>query len=76
MATGLQFNQLAWLKCRLKPTFRHVYKPTKFVLDHEFRYVTLDGSPCIAEYRDTGGAVLCGGHHLGQTDHILHKASL
>jgi hypothetical protein len=38
---------------RLKPTFRHVYKLTKFVLDHESHCVSLGDNPYKAEYRDT-----------------------
>jgi hypothetical protein len=76
VATQLDSIQSAWLKCRLKLTFHHVYKLTKFVLDHGFHCVTLGGSPCIAEYRDTGSAVLCGVHPMAQTDHKHRKASL
>jgi hypothetical protein len=61
---------------RLKPTFRHVYKLTKFVLDHEFRYAALGDSLCKAEYKDTADAAQCGEHLMALPDHRPHKASL
>ena len=61
---------------RLKLTFRHVYKLTKFVLDHESRYVALGDNPCKAEYISTAGVAQYGEHPMAQTDHIPHKASL
>jgi hypothetical protein len=61
---------------RLKPTFRHVYKLTKFVLDHESHYASLGDNPYKAEYRDTADVAQCGEHPMAQTDHIPHKASL
>ena len=61
---------------RLVLTFRHVYKLTKFVLDHESRYVALGGNPYKAEYKGTAGVAQYGGNPMAQTDHIPHKASL
>jgi len=61
---------------RLKPTFRHAYKLTKFVLDHEFHCVSLGDNPCKAEYKGTAGVAQYGGNLMAQTDHIPHKASL
>ena len=61
---------------RLKPTFRHVYKLTKFVLDHESHCVSLGDNPYKAEYRDTADVAQCGVRLMAQTDHIPHKASL
>jgi hypothetical protein len=61
---------------RLKPTFLCVYKPTKFLLAHEFHCGYLDGSPYIAEYKDTADAAQCDEHLMALPDHKPHKASL
>jgi hypothetical protein len=61
---------------RSKPTFRHVYKLTKFVLDHEFHYASLGDNPYKAEYKGTVGVAQYDVHLMAQTDHIPHKASL
>ena len=61
---------------RLKLTFRHVYKLTKFVLDHESHCVNLGDNPYIAEYKDIADVAQYGGNLMAQTDHIPHKASL
>jgi hypothetical protein len=61
---------------RLKPTFLCVYKLTKFLLVHEFHCENPDGSPYIAEYKDTADAAQCGEHRMALPDHRPHKASL
>jgi hypothetical protein len=61
---------------RLKLTFLCVYKLTRFLLVHEFHYGYPDGSPYIAEYKDTADAAQYGEHLMALTDHRPHKASL
>jgi hypothetical protein len=61
---------------RLTQSTLYAYKPTKFLLAHEFHYGYPDGNPYIAEYKDTAGAAQCGEHLMALPDHRLHKASL
>jgi len=61
---------------RLKPTFLCAYKLTRFLLVHEFHCGYPDGSPYIAEYKDTADAAQCGEHLMALPDHRHHKASL
>jgi hypothetical protein len=61
---------------RLKPTFLCVYKLTKFLLVHESHCGYPDGSPYIAEYKDTADAAQYGEHPMALPDHRPHKASL
>ena len=53
-----------------------VYKPTRFVSVHEFHCENPDGSPYIAEYKDTADAAQGGEHRMALPDHKPHKASL
>jgi hypothetical protein len=46
------------------------------VLDHEFHYASLGDNPYKAEYKGIADVAQYGEHHLAQTDHIPHKASL
>jgi hypothetical protein len=61
---------------RLKLTFLCVYKLTRFLLARGFHYGYPDGSPYIAEYKDTADAAQCGEHPMALPDHRHHKASL
>jgi hypothetical protein len=61
---------------RLKLTFLCVYKLTRFLLVHEFHCGYPDGSPYIAEYKDTADAAQCGEHLMALPDHKPHKAFL
>jgi hypothetical protein len=61
---------------RLKPTFLCAYKLTRFLLARGFHCGYPDGSPYIAEYKDTADAAQCGEHLMALPDHKPHKASL
>jgi hypothetical protein len=61
---------------RLKQSFLYAYKPTRFLLVHEFHCGYPDGNPYIAEYKDTDDAAQYGEHPMALPDHRPHKASL
>jgi hypothetical protein len=75
MATSVSILS-TFLGFRLKQSTLCVYKLTRFLLVHEFHCGYPDGSPYIAEYKDTADAAQCGEHLMALTDHKPHKASL
>lgn len=61
---------------RLKLTFQFVYKWPNYAFDHANQESCLCDNPYKAEYKGIAGVAQYGEHHLAQTDHTPHKASL